>query len=391
MEYQLSDRAASLAPSLTLAITAKAKELRASGEDVIGFGAGEPDFDTPQHIKDAAVKALADGFTKYTPASGTAELRQAVADKFASDNGLEYDSAQIIVNCGGKHSCYNVMMAVCQPGDEVIIPAPFWLSYPEMVKLAGAKPVILETTDETEFKVTPAQLREAVNEKTRILILNSPSNPTGSVYTPSETKAIGDVCIEKGIMMMSDEIYEKLVYGETEFKSVASFSKEHQEHTIIVHGLAKAYSMTGWRIGFTAAPLPIAKAIGAIQSHSTSNPTSFAQSGAVVALKGSQDHLGMWLGEFSKRRDYAYNRLNEMPGITCVNAQGAFYLFPNISNAGMDSGEFCERLLSEQKVAAVPGTAFGSEGYIRLSYATSMENIEKGLDRLEDFAKEING
>ena len=260
MEYRISRRAALLAPSLTLAITAKAKELRAAGEDVVGFGAGEPDFDTPEHIKDAAVQALADGFTKYTPASGTPELRQAVAEKFANDNELEYDPAQIIVSCGGKHSCYNVILAVCQSGDEVIIPAPFWLSYPEMVKLAGATPVILETTDETEFKMTPDQLREAINENTRLVILNSPSNPTGSVYTPEETKAIGDVCVEKGVMMMSDEIYEKLIYGDTVFKSVASFSKEHQEHTIIVHGLAKAYSMTGWRIGFTAAPLPIAKA-----------------------------------------------------------------------------------------------------------------------------------
>ncbi|MBR90529.1 MAG: aspartate aminotransferase [Verrucomicrobiales bacterium] len=389
MEYRISQRAASLAPSLTLAITAKAKELRAAGEDVVGFGAGEPDFDTPQHIKDAAVQALADGFTKYTPASGTPELRKAAAEKFQADNGLDYDPAQIIVNCGGKHSCYNVMMAVCQPGDEVIIPAPFWLSYPEMVKLAGATPVILETTDETEFKLTPDQLREAINDNTRVLILNSPSNPTGSVYTPEETKAIGDVCVEHGVLMMSDEIYEKLLYGDAEFKSVASFSQEHQDHTIIVHGLAKAYSMTGWRIGFTAAPLPIAKAIGAIQSHSTSNPTSFAQSGAVAALKGPQDHLGTWLGEFSKRRDYAYGRLNGMPGISCVNAQGAFYLFPNISGAGMKSGEFCEKLLSEQKVAAVPGVAFGSDGYIRLSYATSMENIEKGLDRLEAFVKSL--
>lgn len=389
MEYRISRRAALLAPSLTLAITAKAKELRAAGEDVVGFGAGEPDFDTPQHIKDAAVQALADGFTKYTPASGTPELRQAVAEKFANDNELEYDPAQIIVSCGGKHSCYNVILAVCQSGDEVIIPAPFWLSYPEMVKLAGATPVILETTDETEFKMTPDQLREAINENTRLVILNSPSNPTGSVYTPEETKAIGDVCVEKGVMMMSDEIYEKLIYGDTVFKSVASFSKEHQEHTIIVHGLAKAYSMTGWRIGFTAAPLPIAKAIGAMQSHSTSNPTSFAQSGAVAALRGPQDHLAEWLSEFSKRRDYAYGRLNEMPGVSCVNAQGAFYLFPNISETGMESGEFCEKMLSEQKVAAVPGTAFGSEGYIRLSYATSMENIEKGLDRLEGFLKSL--
>ena len=387
MDYQISKRAASLAPSLTLAITAKAKELRAAGEDVIGLGAGEPDFDTPEHIKEAAVKALADGFTKYTPASGTPELRAATARKFERENGLQYDPQQIIISCGGKHSCYNVMLACCQEGDEVIIPAPYWLSYPEMVKLAGATPVIVETTDATEFKVTPDQLRDAINDRTRIFILNSPSNPTGSVYTPEEIRALGDVCVEKGVLIMSDEIYEKLIYGDTKFQSVAACSPEHQAHTIIVHGLAKAYSMTGWRIGFTAAPLPIAKAIGAIQSHSTSNPTSFAQVGAVQALEGPQDHLDMWLGEFNKRRSVAFEQLNAIDGISCVNAQGAFYLFPNISGTGMKSAEFCERLLTEAKVAAVPGVAFGSDDYIRISYATSMANIEEALGRLEQFVR----
>ena len=387
MDYQISKRAASLTPSLTLAITAKAKELRAAGEDVIGLGAGEPDFDTPEHIKEAAVKALADGFTKYTPASGTPELRAATARKFERENGLEYDPQQIIISCGGKHSCYNVMLACSQKGDEVIIPAPYWLSYPEMVKLAGAMPVIVETTDATEFKVTPDQLRDAINDRTRIFILNSPSNPTGSVYTPEEIRALGDVCVEKGVLIMSDDIYEKLIYGDTKFQSVAACSPEHQEHTIIVHGLAKAYSMTGWRIGFTAAPLPIAKAIGAIQSHSTSNPTSFAQVGAVQALEGPQDHLDMWLGEFNKRRSVAFEKLNAIDGISCVNAQGAFYLFPNISGTGMKSAEFCERLLAEAKVAAVPGVAFGSDDYIRISYATSMANIEEALGRLEQFVR----
>ena len=387
MDYQISKRAASLAPSLTLAITAKAKELRAAGEDVIGLGAGEPDFDTPEHIKEAAVKALADGFTKYTPASGTPELRAATARKFERENGLQYDPQQIIISCGGKHSCYNVMLACCQEGDEVIIPAPYWLSYPEMVKLAGATPVIVQTTDATEFKVTPDQLRDAINDRTRIFILNSPSNPTGSVYTPEEIRALGDVCVEKGVLIMSDDIYEKLIYGDTKFQSVAACSPEHQEHTIIVHGLAKAYSMTGWRIGFTAAPLPIAKAIGAIQSHSTSNPTSFAQVGAVQALEGPQDHLDMWLGEFNKRRSVAFEKLNAIDGISCVNAQGAFYLFPNISGTGMKSAEFCERLLAEAKVAAVPGVAFGSDDYIRISYATSMANIEEALGRLEQFVR----
>jgi aspartate aminotransferase len=386
MHYKISRRAASLAPSLTLAIDSKAKQMKAEGLDVVGFGAGEPDFDTPQHIKDAAVAALAAGFTKYTPSSGIPELRQAIADKFKRDNGLSYKPSQIIVSCGGKHSCYNVVLATCEEGDEVIIPAPYWLSYPEMVKLAGATPVILATTDKTEFKVTPGQLRDAITSRTRLFILNSPGNPTGSLYTREEIKALGDICVEKGVLIMSDEIYEKLVYDGAEHTSVASFSPGHLEHTIIVHGFAKAYSMTGWRLGYMAAPEPIAKAVDAIQSHSTSNPTSFAQKGGVAALNGPQDHLESWLAEYARRRSYAHQKLNSIAGITCVNAKGAFYLFPNISGLGLKSTEFCARLLEEQKVAAVPGIAFGADDYIRISYATSLANIEKGLDRIEKFA-----
>jgi len=389
MDYSISSRAASLAPSLTLAISAKAKELRAKGEDVIGFGAGEPDFDTPQHIKDAAAQALADGFTKYTPSSGIPELRQAVADKFHRDYGVEYEPNQIIVNCGGKHSCFNVIYATCEAGDEVIIPAPYWLSYPEMAKLAGAKPVILDTTDETEFKVTPEQLREAITPNTKLFILNSPSNPTGSVYSTDEIKALGDVCVEKGVLIMSDDIYEKLVYDGAKFTSVTGFSEEHKAHTIIVHGLAKAYSMTGWRIGFLAAPKPIAQAINAVQSHSTSNATSFAQKGAVAALNGPQDHLDDWLSKFDERRRYAAERLNNMPGISCINSRGAFYLFPNMAETGLKSAEFCERLLAQAKVAAVPGIAFGADNNFRISYATSMENIQTGMARLNDFCKNL--
>ena len=387
MNYNISHRAASLTPSLTLAIDSKAKQMKAEGVDVVGFGAGEPDFDTPQHIKDACAKALADGFTKYTPSAGIPELRQAIADKFKRDQGLTYKPSQVIVSCGGKHSCYNVIMATCEPGDEVIIPSPYWLSYPEMVKLAGATPVIIPTTDQTEFKVTPAQLRQAITPRTRLFILNSPSNPTGSLYTREEIKALGDICVQKNVLIMSDEIYEKLVYDGAEHVSVAGFSPAHYEHTIIVHGFAKAYSMTGWRLGYLAAPAPIAKAIDAIQSHSTSNPTSFAQKGAVAALNGPQDHLKVWLAEYSKRRAYAHKRLNGIPGISCVNARGAFYLFPNISRLGLKSSEFCSRLLEQEKVAAVPGIAFGADDYFRISYATSMKDIEKGLDRLENFAK----
>jgi len=389
MNYRISKRAASLSPSLTLAIDAKAKQMKADGQDVVGFGAGEPDFDTPQHIKDAAIKALNDGFTKYTPSSGIPELRQAIADKFQRENGLLYKPAQVIVNSGGKHSCFNVILATCEEGDEVIIPAPYWLSYPEMVKLAGATPVILPTTDQTEFKVTPAQLRAALTPRTRLFILNSPSNPTGSVYTPDEIRALGDVCVEKNVLIMSDEIYEHLLYDGAQHRSVASFSPAHLEHTIIVHGFAKAWSMTGWRLGFLAAPEPVARAIDALQSHSTSNPTSFAQKGAVAALTGPQDHLPKWLAEYSRRRTYAWKKLNSIPGISCVNSKGAFYLFPNIARLGLKSADFCARLLEAEKVAAVPGIAFGADDYLRISYATSLENIEKGLDRLDRFARSL--
>jgi aspartate aminotransferase len=387
MNYVISRRAASLTPSLTLAIDSKAKQMKADGIDVIGFGAGEPDFATPPHIVEAAIKSLRDGFTKYTASSGIPELRQAAADKFKRDNGLDYEPTQIIVSCGGKHSCCNVILATCNPGDEVIIPSPYWLSYPEMVKLAEATPVIIESTDKTDFKITPGQLRAAITPRTRLFILNSPSNPTGSIYSREEIKALGDICVEKGVLIMSDEIYEKLVYDGAQHSSVAAFSPQHYQNTIIVHGLAKAYSMTGWRIGLTAAPKPIAKAIDAIQSHSTSNPTSFAQKGAVAALNGPQDHIPIWLAEFARRRTFAWKRLNSIPGLSCVNAKGAFYLFPNVSKTGLGSMDFCAQLLDKQKVAAVPGTAFGANDYIRLSYATSMETIEKGLDRIESFVR----
>ena len=389
MNYRISHRAASLAPSLTLAIDSKAKQMKAEGMDVVGFGAGEPDFDTPDHIKMAAIKGLADGFTKYTPSSGIPELRQAVADKFKRENGLSYKPSQVIISCGGKHSCFNVIIATCEAGDEVIIPAPYWLSYPEMVKLAGATPVVLTTSDRTEFKVTPDQLRGAITSRTRLFILNSPSNPTGSVYTPAEIKALGDICVEKGVLIMSDEIYEHLLYDGAKHQSVASFSPAHYDHTIVVHGFAKAWSMTGWRLGFLAAPEPIAKAIDAVQSHSTSNPTSFAQKGGVAALTGSQAHLPSWLAEYDRRRKFAWEKFNAMPGVTCVNSQGAFYLFPNISKLGLKSADFCARLLEQEKVAAVPGIAFGADDYIRISYATGMANIEKGMARIDRFVRAL--
>jgi aspartate aminotransferase len=295
----------------------------------------------------------------------------------------------VIVSCGGKHSCFNVVIATCEEGDEVIIPSPYWLSYPEMVKLAGATPVILETSDRTEFRITPEQLRAAITPRTRLLILNSPSNPTGSVYSPEEMKAIGDVCIEAGVLVMSDEIYEHLLYDGAVHRSMASFSPEHYAHTVVVHGFAKAWSMTGWRLGWSAAPAPIARAIDAIQSHSTSNATSFAQKGGVAALTGPQDHLAPWLAEFDRRRKYAFQRLTAIPGLTCVKPSGAFYLFPRLSSFGLDSSGFCARLLDAERVAAVPGIAFGADEYFRISYATSMANLEKGLDRLERFCASL--
>ncbi|MBO4544485.1 MAG: pyridoxal phosphate-dependent aminotransferase [Verrucomicrobia bacterium] len=389
MDYRISKRAAGVTPSLTLAIDAKAKQMKAEGLDVVGFGAGEPDFSTPQHIQDAAVDAMRKGMTKYTPSSGLLVLRQAVADKFKRDLGLTFEPNQIVISCGGKHSCFNTIMALCQEGDEVIIPSPYWVSYPEMVKMAGATPVFVQGTDATEFKITAEQLRNAVTPRTKLLILNSPCNPTGSVYTREELKALADVCVEKDLYIMSDEIYEKLCYDGAQHVSIATVSPQAAERTVIVSGLSKAYSMTGWRIGITAAPLVIAKAVGAMQSHSTSNPVSFAQMGAVAALNGPQDHLPVWLQEYSRRRTYIYERLNQMPGVSCVNAKGAFYLFPNISATGMKSVEFAARLLEEEKVAVVPGIAFGSDANIRLSYATSMQLIEKGMDRMERFCKKI--
>jgi aspartate aminotransferase len=390
MNYQFSKRAESLAPSVTLEIDAKAKEMKAAGVDVVGFGTGQPDFDTPDFIKDAAKRALDEGFTKYTAAAGIPELRQAVADKFGRENGLKYTASQCVVSCGGKHSIFNIMMALCQEGDEVIVPAPYWLSYPEIVKLAGATPVILDTDDTTEFKVTPDQLRAAITPKTRLFVLNSPSNPTGTVYSPEEIEALGDVCVETDTLILSDEIYEHLLYDGAVHKSVASFSAAHQERTIIVHGLAKAWSMTGWRLGFIAAPEPIAKKVAAVQSHSTSNPTSFAQKGGVAALTQPMSHLAGWLKEFSKRRAYAYERLTGIPGMSCCQSKGAFYLFPKISGFGLKSSEFCERLLKEENVAAVPGLAFGADDYFRLSYATSMEQLEKGLERIERFCERLS-
>ena len=389
MEYRISKRAAGVTPSLTLAIDAQAKQLKAAGEDVVGFGAGEPDFDTPVHIRDAAVSALNSGITRYTPSSGMMALREVVAQKMGADRRVSFSPSQVIISNGGKHACFNVISAVCQEGDEVIIPCPYWVSYPEMVKLAGATPVLVPTTDEAGFKITPDTLRKVITPRTRLFILNSPSNPTGCVYSRDEILALAKICVENHILIMSDEIYEKLTYDGVQHTSVASLGGEILEHSIIVHGLSKAYAMTGWRIGVTVAPEPIAKAVGAMQSHSTSNPVSFSQMGAIAALTGSQKHLTEWVKEYDRRRMYAYDRLVKMPGLTCVKPQGAFYLFPSIKKTGLKSVDFAKRLLDEERVALVPGIAFGTDDNVRLSYATSLENIQKGLDRMEKFCQRL--
>ena len=386
---QLSSRVETLSPSLTLAIDSKAKAMKAEGIDVCGFGAGEPDFDTPEHIKAAAQAALETGFTKYTPSSGIPELRQAIAEKLAADNKLEYKPSQVIVSNGAKQSCFNAIMAVCEPGDEVLIPAPYWLSYPEMVRLAGAEPVIIHTTQENSWKITAEQFEEAMTPKTKMIILNTPGNPTGSVYTREELRALSEVAAEEDIYILSDEIYEKLVYDGTEHVSIASLTPEAYDLTITVNGFSKAYAMTGWRLGYLAAPEPIARAIDSMQSHSTSNPCSFAQKGALAAIKGDQQCIVDMREEFNLRREYMHGRLSSISGITAVKPLGAFYVLANISALGLNSTNFADRLLSKANVAVVPGVAFGDDRTVRLSYATSLDVIKKGLDRIEEFAKTL--
>ena len=392
---KISKKIAAIAPSATLAIDAKAKELKAQGIDVAGFGAGEPDFDTPQNIKDAAVRAIAAGCTKYTPASGTMELKKAVCAKFARDNGLTYTPDQIVISNGAKHSLVNIFMAICDPGDEVIIPSPFWVSYPEMVKIADGVPVTLETTEATHFKFTAEQLEKAIGPKTVALILNSPSNPTGMAYTRKELEEIAQVAVKHGIYVISDEIYEHLLY-EGEHVSIASLGEEIKAQTIIVNGVSKTYAMTGWRIGYTASDAKVAKAMGNLQSHASSNPNSIAQAAAVEALNGPQDSVAEMKAEFAKRRDYMVSRINSMTGVSCVAPQGAFYVFMNMEKLVgktlhgkqiTGANDFAQVLLEEAKVAVVPSEGFGIQNYVRWSYATSMENIQKGLDRLEAFLR----
>ncbi len=392
-QAKLSTWASNIAPSPTLAVDAKAKELKAAGEDVCGFGAGEPDFDTPEFIKEACIQALREGKTKYAPAPGIPALREALAEKYRNENGVAgVTSAQVVVSPGGKYSCYLAILAVISPGDEVVIPAPYWVSYPEMVKLAGGVPKTVFAGQESGFKITPAQLREAITPKTRLVIINSPSNPTGAIYSPEELQALTEVALEAGIYIMSDEIYEYLLYDGVKHVSPASFSKEAADSVITVSGFSKTFSMTGWRLGTLMAPLSIAKAVASLQSQTSSNATTFAQYGALAAMQNWDQSMAAVAGMlevFDRRRLRLLDGLQAIPGLECARAQGAFYLFPKMDSFGLSANDFAAKLLEEEKVAVVPGEGFGAPGYMRLSYATSDEVIEKGLERLARFCAKL--
>lgn len=395
----LSKKVSEIAPSLTLEITAKAKKMKAEGISVIGFGAGEPDFNTPEYIINGAKKALDIGFTKYTPASGTIELKKAICEKFQKDNGLTYTTDQIVVSGGAKASLYHAICAIVDEGEEVIIPSPFWLTYPELVKLAGGVCVYVNAGKETGYKITAKQLENAITDKTKCLLLNSPNNPTGAVYSLDELKAIAKVCEEKGIYVISDEIYEKLIYAGEKHYSIATLSNYMKEHTVVVNGMSKSYSMTGWRIGYVGAPLKIAKAMSSMQSHTSSNPCSISQYASTVALTDSEgeNFIAYMQQLFDDRRKFMLNKLSKIDGIVCVEPKGAFYVFIDITNfigksyngIKIDGSLSFADCALKKGVALIPGVAFGDDKSIRLSYAISKEDIEEGLNRLEEFIKEI--
>ena len=394
---KVSQRAQAVAPSATLAVTSRAKEMKAQGIDVVGFGAGEPDFDTPEYIKEAAIKAMREGKTKYTPAKGIPELRETIAAKLAKDNGLKYTADQIVVNIGGKHAVYEAMQAVLDPGDEVLLPAPYWVTYPEAAALAGATVKVLETGKKTGYKITPQQLKNAIGPKSALLIINSPSNPGGFTYTPDELRALAKALEGTNVAVMSDEIYEKLIYGDTQFISFAALSADAYNRTLTLNGLSKAYSMTGWRLGYTAGPLDVIKAMSRLQDHMTSNPVTFAQYAAIAAMgPQSAEAIETMRIEFEKRGKYMAERLRAMKGVECSEPTGAFYCFPDVSShygrtfggvkvAG--SMDFAKALLEQANVGVVPGLPFGCDKNVRLSFATSMQQITKGLDRMEKWLK----
>jgi aspartate aminotransferase len=390
LTIKLAQRVANIKPSATLAVSARAAQLRAAGEDIISFSAGEPDFDTPEHIKDAAIEALNKGFTKYTDVAGMPELRKAIINKFKRENNLEYQDNQILVSCGCKHSLYNLFQAAINPGDEVIIPAPYWTSYPDMVRLAGGEPVIIKTTIENNFKINKAQLSGAITDKTRMMIINSPSNPTGACYSAEELKMIGEVLEENPeILIATDDIYEHILWGQPQFTNIVNARPSLYDRTIVFNGVSKAYSMTGWRIGYLAGPEPLVKAMKNIQSQSTSNPTSIAQVAAVAALQGDQSYIEESSKVFKQRHDYLYKELNSIEGVRCPASEGTFYIFPDMTDVinrldGVnDDVQFAEFLLVKAQVAVVPGSAFGAPGCIRISFATGMDNLEKGMERMK--------
>ncbi len=396
---RLAKRICKISPSLTLAISAKAKAMKAAGEDVVNFGVGEPDFPTPAHISAAAKEAIDKGITKYTPSSGMPELRRAIAEKFRRDNGLEYEPSQIIVSCGAKHSIFNACFALVEEGDEVIIPAPYWLTYPEIVKVLGGVPVIVEGKKEHGFKITPEQLKAAITPKTKLFIFNSPSNPTGAVYSEAEVRALAAVLEEAGVFVLADEIYEKLVYTKTKPFSIAACSGKMKDHTIVVNGVSKTYAMTGWRIGYLAAPKDIAKAIDSFQSHATSNPNSIAQYAAITALGSPAGSVEEMVKIFAARREAMIEQISQMKGVYCVVPEGAFYVMLVVEGLYgkkrgerviKDSIDFADALLEEKKVATVPGKAFGADDCVRLSYSLSMEDLKKGLGRIEEFLEELS-
>ncbi len=390
MSITLSNRVLAVKPSPTLAITARAAQMRAAGKDIIGLGAGEPDFDTPNHIKAAAVKAMDNGFTKYTAVDGTASLKKAIIEKFKNDNGLDYQPKQILVSCGGKQSSFNLTQALLNAGDEVIIPAPFWVSYPDMVLLADGVPVIVETTQAQHFKMSPAQLRAAITDKTRLIFINSPSNPSGVAYSLEELKVLGDVLADfPNIIIATDDMYEHILWNQGSFVNILNAHPEFYDRTVVMNGVSKAYSMTGWRIGYAAGPADLIEAMCTIQSQSTSNPTSISQYAAEAALTGDQSFISDMCIEFKKRHDYVVAELNSIEGVECLETDGTFYVFPNIEKLisrliGINNDlEFSDYLIEKAGVALVPGSAFGTEGHIRISIATSMANLENALARIK--------
>ena len=386
----LAKRVSALAPSTTLEITAKAKALKDAGFDVIGLGAGEPDFNTPQHIIEASIQAMNEGHTKYTPTGGLPGLKNAIIKKLKQDQDLTYNPNEIIVCSGAKHALYTLFQVILDEGDEVIIPTPYWVSYPEQVKLAGGTPIYIEGFEKNEFKITPEQIEGVITERTKAIIINSPSNPTGMIYSKEELKALGDVCLQKNILIVSDEIYEKLTYGEYKHYSIAELSTELKEKTIVINGVSKSHSMTGWRIGYAAGNKDIISAMTNLASHSTSNPTSIAQYGTIAAYEGTQEPVEVMRKAFEERLNIIFKKLIELPGFSCIKPQGAFYLFPNAKQAALQAGyntvdDLVTALLEEEKVAIIPGSGFGAPDYVRLSYATSLDSLEKAIERINQF------